>query len=460
MRYNPHDYQQLGIQTLLEQQTTGLLLKPGLGKTSTVLASRVLLKEQRLTKGLLVIAPLRPAYLVWPKEAQKWDDFHGLSLTVLHGPDKGKRLLEKHDVYVINPDGLPWLFSTLNKLCDSHHDWPFSDLVIDESSKFKNPATKRFRLMSKIVQNFQRRCILTGSPRPKSLMDLWAQVYLVDQGASLSPYITHFRQKYFTKLDDGLYVPHHDAQEQIYKRLEGKFLVMLDKDYLDLPPLSIVDVPVELPAEAMRAYKEMELQLKADIKEGRVTAANAGVAVGKCRQIANGGLYMSPGGNDPVVLHNAKTEAVVDLLDELEGASSLIAYEFGHDLQRLQAGLLKELRVRVMGGGMSMDETVAIEQLWNAGRLDVLLGQTSAVSHGLNLQEAGQAVIIHSLTYNYDDYDQLIRRLYRQGVKNPIIVYRLVAKGTVDEVMVRVLEQRERGQNSFFDALKTDLSKK
>lgn len=458
MRYHPHDYQELGIQTLLEQQTTGLLLKPGLGKTSTVLAAQLILKQQRLSRAVLVIAPLRPAYLVWPKERQKWDDFHELSLTVLHGPDKLTRLRETHDVYVINPDGLPWLFRTLVHDYPDHHAWPFTDLVIDESSKFKNHSTKRFRLMEKFVQCFQRRRILTGSPRPKSLMDLWAQVYLVDQGASLSPYITHFRQRYFHKLDDNVYVPRNGAAEEVYERLRGKFLVMLDEDHLNLPPLTFVDVPIELPEEAMRAYKQMETSLKADIKEGKVTAANAGVAVGKCRQLANGGLYMTPGGNDPVVVHQAKTEALLDLLDELAGAPSLIAYEFDHDRQRIEQALPAPLVHRTMRGGMTMEETQAVEQLWNAGRLDALLGQTSAMSHGLNLQEAGQAVIFYALTYNYDDYDQLIRRLWRQGVQHPIIVYRLIAKGTVDEVMLRVLEQRGTAQADFFTALKTHLN--
>lgn len=457
MRYEPHDYQQLGIQTLLEQQTTGLLMKPGLGKTSTTLAAQVILKEQRLSRGLLVVAPVRVAHLVWPKEAKKWDDFHSLSVTVLHGPDKDKRLKEQHDVYVVNPDGLPWLFRTLVNDYTDHHSWPFSDLVIDESSKFKNASTKRFRLMEKFVQCFQRRRILTGSPRPKSLMDLWAQVYLVDQGATLSPYITHFRNKYFTKLDDNTYVPQPGAEQKVYEKLRGKMLVLLDKDYLQLPPLTFVDVPIELPEEAMRAYNQMKQLLRADVKDGKVTAANAAVAVGKCRQLAGGAIYMGPGSTNPSTVHTAKIDALLDLLDELAGSSSIVAFEYGHEQERLEQALPPELKQRTMSGGMSMDETKAIELLWNAGQLDVLLGQTSAVSHGLNLQEAGQAVIFYALTYNYDDYDQLIRRLWRQGVNNPIIVYRLVAKNTVDEVMVRVLEERGAGQDAFFAALKTHL---
>jgi hypothetical protein len=465
----PKPYMKRAMQFLLEQGGAGLLLDPGLGKTSISLGAFKVLKKAGLVKCMLVVAPLRPLYLTWPGELRKWSDFEGLSYTILHGDDKLKELRRSVDVYLINPEGLLWLLQQREFSARFRGQL----LVIDESTKFKNTQSERFKILRPALPLFSRRWILTGTPAPNGLMDLFGQVYIIDLGHALGGYITHYRQRYFSPGGYGGYswALNNGAEEQIYEQLKPLCLRMSATDYLKLPPISKDTDPgrtpryIDLPPAARRAYDKMEVDLLTKLEKGTVVAANAAVATMKCRQIANGGLYYDEGVEDERVkkkdrrwqlLHDAKTEAVKDLLEELSGQPTLVTYDFDHDKQRL----LKALGVNTpwIGRGVVGEQLRDIERRWNRGEIPYLLVNPASASHGTNLQGAGRAVIWHSLTWNYEDYDQLIKRIWRQGQTKRVFVHHIIARNTIEETILFVsLAGKAKTQNKLLDALKSTL---
>lgn len=454
--WHPHAYQRQAIKFLLEHGAAGLFLDPGLGKTAIALGAFTILKRDALAERMLVVAPLRPAQLVWPAEIAKWAQFNALRCVVLHGKDKREEHLRpgKFDVYVINYEGLDWL--ARQRGLDSF----FAVLCLDESTKIKHTRTQRFKTLRNLLDRFARRWILTGTPAPNGLLDLFGQIFALDQGHALGRFITHYKAAYFMPTGYGGYqwTPMRDAPRKIYERLAPLVLRMSEQDYLKLPPLTVpAPIVVELPRAARRAYDQLERDLFARLDAGEVTAVNAAVALMKCRQVANGGVYVDLEGEDDVKtrrvehLHDAKTEAVKDLVDELSGQPVLIAYEFAHDLARLRKAL--GANVPHIGGGINGKALREIERAWNAGEIDKLLVQPQSAAHGLNLQAGGRALIWHSLTYSWEDYDQLVRRVYRQGQTQRVFVYRIVARDTVDEPIIAALNAKRRGQQALFDAL-------
>ncbi len=463
--WKPHAFQKTAVKFLLEHGAAGLFLDPGLGKTSITFAAFKVLKTEGLAERLLVVTPLRPAYLVWPAEAEKWAEFADLRVVVLHGKTKAAALLKKNvaDVYVINPEGLPWLMRQHGVISGGF----FDVLCVDESSKFKNTRTERFKLLKVALGCFKRRWILTGSPAANGLLDLFGQVYLLDLGRALGAFITHYRATYFAPTGFGGYtwVPQKGAEKRIYQALAPLVLRMSEKDYLQLPQLIINDVVVELPNTAMKTYREMEHQLFITLDSGEAKAVNTAVALMKCRQIASGGIYLDvdheadarwpKGGRPWAEVHDVKTEAAVELVDGLEGQPCLVAYEFDHDLTRLIAALPSTAtrKVVVAAEATTREKLVALQAQWNRGEIQVLLVQPQSIAHGLNLQAGGRAVILHSLSYDYDNYDQLIRRVWRQGQTHRVFVHRVIARGTVDEAIVAALKAKQKGQQALFTAL-------
>lgn len=402
----------------------------------------------------LIVAPLRVCYSVWPAEIAKWSNFSDLTVQILHGKDKQKNLRKEADIYLINPEGLNWLYTT-----KEFKSGMFTTLVIDESSKFKAPNSQRFKNLKKVLKTFNRRYILTGSPSPNSLMDLFSQIFILDMGASLGQYITHYRNKYFYSTGYGGYEwrLQEGAEEKIQEAIKPLVLRLDAEDLIDLPDLIVNPVYVQLEGEARQAYKEMQDELILAIEEGDIVAVNAAVASGKCSQIANGGIYDEE--KNIHHIHTYKVEAVKEIIDELNGTPALVAYEYGHDLERLKKVLGKN--TPHIGGGVSTKTSSKIADAWNAGEIPVLLGQPASMAHGLNLQNAGNHVIWHSIPWNFENYDQFNRRIRRQGSDyDKVFVHHIIAKGTVDELKIHALNRKFRTQKDLFDALKDFLSEK
>lgn len=462
--YKPHGYQKHAIKFVLNHGAAGLFLDPGLGKTSVMLAAFKELQRQHLVRKMLVIAPLRPAWSVWPGEVQKWTDFTDLSVAVLHGSKKDEIMKRVNcgavepDICVINPEGLDWLIRTINM-----KSFPFDMLVVDESTRFKHANTQRFKTLKILLPKFRRRYILTGSPAPNGLLDLFGQIFILDGGAALGRFITHYRMNYFDPTGYGGYtwVPRPGAEEAIYSRLKPLVLRMSAADYLDLPPYIPNTIRIDLPDKAKKVYEQMETALITQVEEDVLTAANASVASGKCRQIANGGIYkadMGGSGRESLEIHEAKLDAVEEILEELGGKPALIAYEFDHDRDRLLKRFGKD--IPYIGGGVPQKRFREIEAEWNEGKIPILLAQPQSVAHGLNLQGTGAAVIWHSLTWDLENYEQLIRRVWRQGQKERVVVHHIVARGTVDEVILRTASaggKKDRTQQALLEALKSHL---
>jgi SNF2 family DNA or RNA helicase len=473
IKWTPKDYQLKGVKWLLSHAGAGLFLDPGLGKTSITLAAlKILRAEGDLRNGALVIAPLRPIYNVWDREnpeseTSKWLDFNDLKVEVLHGDDKDKALRKKADIYLINPDGLSWLFS---KVKVGH----FDILVVDESTMFKHANTLRFKLLREYLPHFKRRWILTGTPSPNGLIDLFGQIYIIDLGNAIGRYITHYRRTFFQPTGYGGYtwMPQENAEERIYRRIEPLVLRMSEKDYLKLPPLigALVNskqpslIKIQLPPRAMQKYLQLEDLFFLELEEGSVTAVNAAVKSMKLRQVANGGIYLDKGSEEAAggyssranrkwsLVHDAKTEAVVELLDDLDGRASVIAYEFNHDIARLR--MHKRLKnIPAIGEGSLRDDTLLAND-WNNGKLQELLVNPASFSRGSNMQRGGDALIFHSLIYNFEYYDQLIRRFWRQGRKRPFYVHHIFAEHTIDSAMVSSINRKNKVQKGLLDALR------
>jgi SNF2 family DNA or RNA helicase len=454
--WKAHGYQLDAVKFILGQGSAGLFADCGTGKTSISLAAFKVLRDKGLVQRALVIAPLRPALSTWGREASKWTEFESLRVEVLHGANKSVASLLASDISVINPEGLEWLFQELKAM----KTWPFQMLIVDELSRFKHSNTRRFKLLKPYLGKFPRRVGLTGTPASRSLLDLFGQAYVLDQGAALGKWVTGYRQAYFYpsgfngydwKLQPG-------AEERIYTALRPLVLRLSAADLLDMPPLIDNIIEVELPPAARKAYAEMEVELLTVLGSSTVTAANAASAVSKCLQIAGGGVYFNDeqGVRHHKNLHTAKVDAVEDIVEERQGQPALVAYGFEHDLERL---LERFPGTPHIGGGTTPKQQKEIEDAWGKGDLPVLFAQPQATAFGLNLQAKNAAIISHSLTWDLEIDHQFTCRVWRQGATDRVIRHRIVAKDTVDETVMRVLASKARTQSALLDALKEDLLK-
>ncbi len=446
-----------------------------MGKTAITLAAIKILKKKKLVDKVLLVAPLRVCHSVWPSEIEKWRDFNKLKICILHGKYKDDLLKSDADIFVINPEGLGWLLDVQKsktprnktRVAVDLRRWKkfgFDTLVVDELSKFKHTNTNRFKALKLVLGTFDRRWGLTGSPAPNGLMDLFGQCFVLDQGRSLGQYISHYRMKYFVQGFDGFsWTIREGAEEEIYERLNPLALRMSAEDYIDMPTLIQNNIKIDLPEDVMEIYNHLEKDLIAKIDDNIVTAATAASASIKCRQVANGGIYLDmevqalvklPKSNRKWVnLHHEKTDALVELIEELQGSPLLVAYDFLHDLDRLREKLGKD--IPYIGGGVSVKRSTELEKQWNAGKLPVLLGHPQSIGHGLNLQESGYHICWYSMTWDFELYDQFIRRVRRQGNKSKkVFVHHLLASGTIDEIILGVLKSKNKTQNALFNALK------
>jgi SNF2 family DNA or RNA helicase len=453
-QWTPRPYQWIALKKILTQGPLGLLMKPGLGKTSVSLAAFSILKGKGLVNKMLVIAPLRPVYKVWPDEIKKWDNFNHLSYTIVHGPNKHDNLQEDVDVYIINPEGLKWLFTV-------KHLWPEWDvLCVDESTKFKNNQSQRFKMLRNVVHQFRRRWILTGSPRPNTAMDLFSQIYILDQGAALGSYITHYRKRYFSQDPyTGEWEIVGNSFDEICDKIAPLTVNVAREGNLDMPELVEVTMKVDLPPEARKAYTEVETNFYTMLENNEVVAANAAAAGVKCRQIANGAVYYMDESGEKVTkewytVHNAKLDALADLIEQLQGEPLLLLYEFDHDRQRIMARFEKDYNIEcITGKGMEVASDMI--DRFNAGRIEILLGHPASMGHGLNLQGNCTSVCWFGITWNFEHYEQAIARVWRQGqTGDRVFVYHIMAEGTLDPLVYERVLSKEAAQIKLMDALK------
>ncbi len=442
-----------------------------------------MLKNEGMLGGALVLGPLRPIQDVWPEEIKEWSDFHGLTYCVLHGPKKDFNVQHRYDIYLLNFEGLKWLIDKGHLKTLLKRGW-ITRLVVDELSKLKHTDTQRFKLLKPYLGAFASRWGLTGSPAANGLMNLFGQVYVLDGGAAFGPYITYWRAAHFSPTGTATvqyrtpggamaskvvqigWTLKPGAEQLIYAKLRPLVLRMDADDYLDLPKILPHVHKVKLPPAARKIYKQMEDDLVVQLEAGLITAANTATAIGKCRQIASGALYHHA--FDPItglptkggysVIHDAKLDALEDLLEELQGTPIFCAYEWQHDIERIVARLAPE-EVPYIGGGVSAKKLTDYKDRWNRNELPWLFGQPQSVAHGLNFQKGNAAHVgFFTLPWDFETYDQFIRRVRRQGNSSKWLhLHHWVVEDTVDEDVAFALKRKEKGQRALFDALKARL---
>jgi len=443
MKYSPHDYQTRAKDFILEHPKAGMLLEMGLGKTViTLTAIDVLINELFEVDRVLVIAPKRVAEDTWTREHAKWDHVRHLRVSkVLGSPEQRRRALAVDaDIYVIGRDNVVWLVEQCRQ------GWPFDMVVIDELSSFKNPQAKRFRALKKVIPKASRVVGLTGTPSANGLMDLWAEIYLLDRGERLGHTLGAYREKYFRPGARNGYVvfkwePLRGSREKIEAAISDICISMSADDYLTLPKRIDNLIPVKLSPQEMKQYKTMEAEQLLHIDDEDVVALNAAAVMTKLLQIANGSVYSHEG--NVVRLHDAKLEALLEIIDTTD-SPVLIFYSYKHDLAAIKAAI---------PGARTLDGPEDIAE-WNAGRVQVLLAHPASVGYGLNLQEGGHVIVWYGLTWSLELYQQANARLYRQGQDKPVIIHHLIAEGTVDEQVMRALQEKDMSQAALMAALK------
>jgi SNF2 family DNA or RNA helicase len=423
----------------------------GLGKTVITLTAVNDLKYNRfLVAKCLVIAPKKVAQGTWSNEAQKWDHLKKLRVIPVLGTmaQRVRALNTPGDVWVINRENVQWLVDYYKNA------WPFDMVVLDEASSFKNHKAKRVKMLTWVRKKINRMVELTGTPAPNGLMDLWAQIYLLDEGERLGKKITHYRERYFDPdARDGhqvfSYKAKQGSEEAIHKALADICVSMKAADYLELPECVTVDVPVVLDPEAKKAYKTLEKQKLLEFAEKTIDAGSAAVLGNKLLQLCNGAVY--DGNKNTVEVHNCKTEAFTELIEGLNGQPALVFYNFQHDLIRIKKALSGfGLKVKELNGP-------AEELEWNNRQIDILLAHPASCAYGLNLQQGGNHVIWFGLNWSLELYQQANKRLHRQGQTEKVIIHRLVVVGGVDEDVIDALEHKDKTQDDLLRALKARI---
>lgn len=448
-KFSPWPYQRYCINRLLTDDALGLFLDLGLGKTVITLTAINDLKYNRFAiKKALVIAPKKVAEATWSLEAQKWEHLKHLRIATVLG-NKSKRIRALNtpaDVYVINRDNVSWLVDYYRNA------WPFDMVILDELSSFKNYQAKRFKVLTWVRPHIKRVVGLTGTPAPNGLLDLWAPIFLLDQGERLEKFITHYREKYFERNYNGFgYTSKPGADEVIQNRIADICISMKAEDYLDLPDSITNIIPVVLDDKAEKLYKQMEKDLLLELEDAEISATSAAVLTGKLLQLCNGALYDED--RNVHEIHGNKIEAFLELIEQLNGKPALVFYNFQHDLMRIKKAL--------NGSGLRVRElrTPQDQQDWNAGLIDALLAHPASAAYGLNLQQGGNHVVWFGLNWSLELYQQANGRLHRQGQQQKVIIHHLVVQGGVDEDVIAALEGKAATQDKLLEALKARIEK-
>ena len=438
-RSDLHQYQQHLIHLAQSVPNLGLFLPPGLGKTTT---SLTILAEQ-FEGTTLIIAPKRVAETVWIQEAAKWDHLKHLKINKVMGTPAQRlaALSSSGNIYVVNLENLAWLLENSER--------PFDNLIIDESSRFKDPSTKRFKALKKHLKSFKRRIILTGTPTPQGIADLWSQVGILDLGQRLETSLTRFRDKYM--LPDQVNRHTHvvyswklklGADMQIQEKISDICYSLKAEDYLQLPECTKLYHKIEIDPQVRRQYDELRKEMVVDIKKERITAPTAAALANKLLQFTSGAVYDEQG--DTHEVHRSKLEYLESIMEE-SSSPTLVFYHFKHSLQRLR---------------LTFPEAVVLDddniEAWRRGEIRMLLAHPQSGGIGLNLQcNAGDTAqtVWYDLPWSSENYIQANARIYRQGQEKPVIVHHLTVSNSIDQQVVKVLDGKINLQQALLDDL-------
>jgi SNF2 family DNA or RNA helicase len=454
-------YQGRGARFLLVKRYSALFVDMGLGKTIMVLTAIVKLLRLHKIERVIIVAPLRVVYTVWRQEARLWQHTRGLRFSVVHGnhTQKVRALQKPAHIYLVNVDNLRWLDEVYGK----RNKLPFDMLVVDESSLFKKVKTVRFTIMRRRVNDFSRRVIMSGTPTPNGLHEIWPQMYMVDRGLHLGRRYTDFKKEYF---DNGGYLGKKliakEGSLETVTELTSNVVMRLDsKDWLDLPKLIEVPVWIDLPPRAREVYDTLEEEMFFAFEESGTFVDNPHAAAlrNRCAQLCGGAIYAEHEATQQRVwqpVHTAKMDAVEELVDELQGEPPFIPYRFRHEAIRLKRKFPNYALIgKGEAGKPNEREVMRIVDAWNKRKLEGVIAHPASVGHGLNLQHGGRHFIWFSLTDSLELYLQTLKRLHRSGQERSVFNYILLARDTVDEVIFSDINYKNAQQGRVNDAYRS-----
>jgi len=440
-RDNLHDYQNNAVRYIDSHKKCALFLDMGLGKTVISLTAIADFIATKQDARVLIVAPLRVANTVWKQEAENWEHLKHLDIKIATGAAKNrvKAIREMQNVVVVNRENIPWLVP--------YGHWDM--VVIDESSSFKSFKAMRFKAMRKNAVIAERVVLLSGTPSPNGIMDLWSQIALLDNGERLGKNITAFRNKYFDKsgYQGYVYTPKIGAHEAVQEKIADICMSMSADDYLSVPDRVDVNNLVELSSSAKTVYNDFKRNFIIEIGDTNITAVSAAVLVNKLLQISNGALYDSDGNIHHI--HDDKLDCLKSMFDDNPNESLLVAYSYRSDLERLQKAFPDA--VTLSTSGKEVDT-------WNKGEIKMLLAHPASAGHGLNLQAGGTVVVWFGLDWSLELYEQFNARLHRQGQRERVRVIHILAKNTIDERVLSVLQDKSRTQADIVNFLKYEVS--
>lgn len=444
MIYKPHNYQTRATDFIIAHRYCALFLDMGLGKSVvTLTAVRMLLEDYMEVSKVLVIAPKSVARNTWTGEKDKWDHLKDLRISLVMGTEKqrAKALDAEADIYVINRDNTTWLVD----YCDNILlQWPFDMVVVDESSSFKNWQSRRFKSLRRMRWLIRRMVLLTGTPSPNGMMDLWAQIDLLDRGERLGKTITSYRSVYFIPGRHNGHVVYDwrlrpGADKVITEKISDICLSMQASDYLEMPDLIQAGMKIALSEKEMKGYLEFEKEQLLEVDEEEIEAVTAAALTNKLLQYTGGAVYDSD--HEWHEVGSSKVEALRDLMESTE-EPVLLFYQYQHELARIHRDF-KDLDPVTFKGEPE------ILASWNAGEIRMLVCHPASVAYGLNMQQGGRIIVWYSPTWNLELYQQANARLYRQGQDKPVLLYHLTAVGTMDEKVLDALEGKDECQTAL-----------
>lgn len=493
-RKDLHKYQRKAVRFLYETPFSALFIDLGMGKSVICLTLLADLIKEGWEGKCLVIAPLRVAKATWPEEIKEWKQAAGIEYSLIRAEDDDdeiKRLYKLHydqeyqrqrnvgetpavaagyarraaapyrqaakelqrqkqamsdaQLHIINIERLEWLVAFWERMGREYGlKWPYDTVIVDESSKFKDYTTKRYRALKKCLPRITRLHTLTASPAAESFQHIFAQIFLLDRGRRFGRYVTHFLQRYFTEIKAAKkWVIKKGSEQKIAAKMADISLVMKARDYreeLGIEDWLPVKRPIRLNEDMMARYHDFEKTMILKLDDMRIEAVNGAALFNKLLQMTSGAVYTEEKTVIPV--HDEKIEALRELIDELQGEPLMVSYWFKSSLARLR---------KAFPGAAVMDKAGRCIPDWNAGKVPLLFIQPGGAAHGLNMQKGpGHDVAWFDLCWSRELYEQLIGRLNRQGQRQIVRSHHLMCVGTADEIVYDCLQDKGAGQERLF----------
>lgn len=454
MHYNPHTYQTRLKDFIIDNRYAFLTVDMGLGKTVTTLtAVRELIEDYLEAERVLVVAPKSVAENTWTSECAKWDHLAHLRVSVVMGTEtqRIKALEAPADIYVINRDNVVWLTEHYGA------QWPFDTVIIDESSSFKNPQARRFKALRRVRPMIRRMVLLTGTPLPNGHMDLWAQMWLIDMGQRLGRTLTSYRSKYFKPGRSNGHTVYNwilnpGASALIGELMSDVTVSLKAEDWIEVPDLIETDVRIALSEKELQMYRTFERDQVMCLQGADIVAITAAALATKLLQFTGGAMYTedTTGKVEYVRVSDAKLRALEDILESSGDEPVLVFYQYRHELERLRE-YFSAL------GPVEFSGQPEILKRWNEGGIRLMLCQPASVQYGLNMQQGGRIIVWYTPTWNLEQYQQANARLHRQGQERPVLCYRLICDGTIDEKVIGALRGKDSAQERLLKLIR-DIS--